>query len=203
MISTSKSLILSHDHLSSCAVLLIQKHCATVTQMRMPALRKIGVVSKHSFCDIWTLICIQNELTLLFLLNCLFCRLACINFSSNFRDCKVHVTLRHIWISSIFVCINETWMSHFGSYLNMYTNVMVYRRIVFKNKLYENKLEPKTTSMLISLLYNRDVWRVERKGKRSDSVLWQKPLHSEKSKKQHINTKHHQKLRFHNDCWPT
>ena len=47
------------------------------------------------------------------------------------------------------------------------------------------------------------VWR-KRKRMRSDSVLWQKPLHPQKTQKatwQH--KKRHQKLWLHNDCGPT
>ena len=44
----------------------------------------------------------------------------------------------------------------------------------------------------------------KRKRKRSDSVLWQKPLHPQKNpKKQRDNTKTAPKLRLHNDCGPT
>ena len=42
------------------------------------------------------------------------------------------------------------------------------------------------------------------KKKRSDSVLRQKPFHQQKIPKSEATTqKHDQKLRLHNDCWPT
>ena len=45
---------------------------------------------------------------------------------------------------------------------------------------------------------------VKRTRKRSDSVLWQKPLHPQKNSKSNVTThKRHQKLRLHNDCGPT
>ena len=44
----------------------------------------------------------------------------------------------------------------------------------------------------------------KRKRERSDSVLWQKPLHPQKNTKSNMTTqKRHQKLRLHNDCAPT
>ena len=41
------------------------------------------------------------------------------------------------------------------------------------------------------------------KRKRSDSDLWQKPLHRQKIKKKNNVTTRHQNLRLHNDCGPT
>ena len=44
---------------------------------------------------------------------------------------------------------------------------------------------------------------VKRKRRRSDSVLWQKPLYQQTIRKPKDNTKRHQKLQLHNDCGPT
>ena len=41
----------------------------------------------------------------------------------------------------------------------------------------------------------------KRKRKRSDSILWQNPLHTQKIQKSNVTTqKRHQKLQLHNDC---
>ena len=46
--------------------------------------------------------------------------------------------------------------------------------------------------------------KVKRKWKRSDSVLWQKPLYRQRNPNSNVTTqKRHQKLRLHNDCGPT
>ena len=45
---------------------------------------------------------------------------------------------------------------------------------------------------------------LKRKRRRSDPVLWQKPLYQQKIRKPKDNThKRHQKLRLHNNCGPT
>ena len=45
---------------------------------------------------------------------------------------------------------------------------------------------------------------MKRKRKRSDSVVWQTPLHPQTNPKRYVTTqKRHQKLRLHNDCGPT
>ena len=45
------------------------------------------------------------------------------------------------------------------------------------------------------------VFDLEKKKKRSDSVLWQKSLHPQKTPKSNVTThKRHQKLRLHNNC---
>ena len=45
---------------------------------------------------------------------------------------------------------------------------------------------------------------VKRKRKRSDSVLWQKPLRPQKTPKSNVTTrKRHHKIWLHNDCGPT
>ena len=45
---------------------------------------------------------------------------------------------------------------------------------------------------------------LQRKRKRSDSVLWQKPLHPQNNPKSNVTTqKRHQKLWLHNYCGPT
>ena len=49
-----------------------------------------------------------------------------------------------------------------------------------------------------------DYSSLKRKRKKLDSSVWQNPLHPQKyPKKQHENSKRHQKLRLHNDCGST
>ena len=58
--------------------------------------------------------------------------------------------------------------------------------------------------LLQQFLYSNQNVQFKRKGKKSDSVLWQKPLHRHKNQKGNTTTKkRHQKLRLHNDCRPT
>ena len=56
-------------------------------------------------------------------------------------------------------------------------------------------------------IYNireKSIWNYMWKRKRSDSVLWQKPLQPQKNPKSNVTTyKHHQKLRLHNYCGTT
>ena len=50
--------------------------------------------------------------------------------------------------------------------------------------------------------WSKPHWKIKRK--RSDSVLWQKPLQRPKNPKNNVTTqKRHQKLRIHNECGPT
>ena len=80
--------------------------------------------------------------------------------------------------------------------------------LLFTHALYEWRGEPpifrvyhhppKGNYTVISLFWKK------RKGERSDSVLWQKPLHPQKNPKSNVTIpKRHQKLRLHNDWVPT
>ena len=68
----------------------------------------------------------------------------------------------------------------------------------------QNYLFSSLLSLALVILKGNRIDLQEKKMKRSDSVLLQKPLHPQKNPKSNVTTqKRNQKLRLHNDCGPT
>ena len=129
----------------------------------------------------------------------------------------------HYFISSVFLCtIMESFDYFTYEALSLYCHI---HNILYKvSHIFEDmKIKCNTCILLtnfnwlrcsVSLWYFQlwfkwlDIWyfQLKEKRKRSDSVLWQKPLHPQKLQKSIVKTFkkcHQNKLQLHNDCGPT
>ena len=113
------------------------------------------------------------------------------------EPCSVYLP-RKIEIRRSYMRSNRLYIWHFEVFI-LQLQVVDYtwarnidKKIVTNNSRCNNKA-PATFELHLSGIR-----------KRSDSILWQKPLHWQKSPTSNVTTqKRHQKHRLHNDCGPT